>query len=140
MPVTDAVRFEKNGEAMETPIVALDTNEIPRRCRIELMCEAEHALRRCMHIVEEMGADPHLTDAVCSIGEAMRSVADFVDKMPHRHEGIPALEIHFGRIPSSLILEFMSYVVGVMYTGGPATTERTILADHIREAIRADQS
>jgi hypothetical protein len=53
--------------------------EIPRRHQIELMVPAELKIREAVAAVEEMGADPTLTDAVILLGQAKDRVADFVD-------------------------------------------------------------
>lgn len=53
--------------------------EIPRRARIDLMCPAELAIRNAIELVEAMGADPALTDAVVHLSSAQESVADYVD-------------------------------------------------------------
>ena len=53
--------------------------ELPRRCYLDLYTPAELAIRKAMDAVEEMPADPRLTDAVVLLGQAKDKVADFVD-------------------------------------------------------------
>lgn len=57
----------------------LDENGFPRRCRVDLLTDAELAIREAMLAVEEAGAHPLLTDAVVLLGEAKDKVADWVD-------------------------------------------------------------
>lgn len=52
---------------------------IPRRVRIDLMSSGELAIHRAVAVVEEMGADVRLTDAVILLAQARERVADFVD-------------------------------------------------------------
>lgn len=54
-------------------------DQFPRRGRIDQYSSGERAIREALLAVEEMGADPRLTDAVCLLGAAQESVADFVD-------------------------------------------------------------
>lgn len=54
-------------------------NEIPRRNQIKKRSKAELAISSAMLIVEEMGADPLLTDAVVLLDQAFNKVADFYD-------------------------------------------------------------
>mgnify|MGYP001586543406 CR=1 FL=1 len=42
----------------------------------------EAAIRHSVLLVEAMGADPRLTDAVCLLGAARERVADFIDGVP----------------------------------------------------------
>ncbi len=55
--------------------------EIPRRNRVDLMTPAELAIRNAILAVEDLAADPRLTDAVCLLSEALEIVADFVDNV-----------------------------------------------------------
>lgn len=55
-------------------------NDIPRRCQIELHTPAEAAIRAAILAVEEMPADPLLTDAVSLLSDAQGKVADYVDR------------------------------------------------------------
>lgn len=52
---------------------------ISRRARIDLLTPAETAIRVAMIVVEEVGADPLLTDAVNLLQQARDRVADYVD-------------------------------------------------------------
>lgn len=52
---------------------------IPRRAQLELNTPAELAIRSAIQAVEEVGADPLLTDAVILLGQAREKVADYVD-------------------------------------------------------------
>ena len=52
----------------------------PRRGRLGFNTPAEVAIREAMRVVEAMGADPQLTDAVISLGDALEYVADYVDR------------------------------------------------------------
>lgn len=54
-------------------------NDIPRRCRVDLMSPAELAIRNACLAVEEMPADVRLTAAVNLLQEARDKVADFID-------------------------------------------------------------
>lgn len=56
----------------------MDDN-IPRRVRLDLNTEAELAIRHAIDKVEELGADPLLTDAVVLLDEALDKVADYID-------------------------------------------------------------
>ena len=40
------------------------SDQIPRRCRLELLTTEEYAIRNAIVLVEQLGADPRLTDAV----------------------------------------------------------------------------
>lgn len=55
-------------------------DNIPRRIRIDLLSPAETAIRNAMLAVEDMAADPLLTEAVTLLGQAREKVADYVDK------------------------------------------------------------
>lgn len=54
-------------------------NGIPRRIQMEQWVPAEKAIYDAVQIVEAMGADPRLTEAVNLLAEARARVADFVD-------------------------------------------------------------
>lgn len=54
-------------------------NPIPRRINVSRWTPAEHAISAAMRAVEEMGADPALTDAVVLLEQAKSRVADYVD-------------------------------------------------------------
>lgn len=60
----------------------INLNEIPRRCKIDLMCPAELAIVNAMSEVEKMSADVRLTNAVNFLSKAKDSVADFLDNVP----------------------------------------------------------
>lgn len=55
-------------------------NGWPRRARLELMTQAELAIRDAIRAVEEMPADEGLTEAVTLLMRAQSAVADFVDR------------------------------------------------------------
>ncbi len=55
-------------------------SDTPRRCHIEQNIPAELAIRAAIHAVEEVGADPRLTEVVIMLGNALRKLADFVDE------------------------------------------------------------
>jgi hypothetical protein len=55
-------------------------NEIPRRCRLDRMTPAEHAIVAAVDAVEKAGAHPLLTQAVTLLGQARDKVADYVDR------------------------------------------------------------
>lgn len=63
-------------------------DEIPRRARVDLWCDAEKAIQAAVDAVEAMPADVRLTDAVNQLWEARQSVADYVDGVPRR---VPAV-------------------------------------------------
>lgn len=52
---------------------------ISRRVRIDLQVPAERAIGEALGLVEQIGADVRLTDAVILLGQARDKVADFVD-------------------------------------------------------------
>lgn len=54
-------------------------NPIPRRARIDLMTQAELAIRDVSFIVEHIGCHPLLTEAVILLSQAREKVADYVD-------------------------------------------------------------
>jgi hypothetical protein len=56
-----------------------DTNEFPRRSRLDLMTPAEKAIYEAINEVERIGADVKLTNAVIKLQEAKELVADFID-------------------------------------------------------------
>lgn len=51
----------------------------PRRNCLDANHAAELAIRAAVHAVEELGADPMLTDAVVKLGEAKDVVSDWLD-------------------------------------------------------------
>lgn len=54
-------------------------DELPRRCYVDKMEPAELTIMKAIDIVEAMGADERLTDAVTLLGEAKDKVSDFID-------------------------------------------------------------
>lgn len=60
----------------------MKTNEtdIPRRIRIDKLVPAETAIKKATDLVEELGADPRLTEAVNFLSKARMLVADVVDE------------------------------------------------------------
>lgn len=69
-----ARRARKNAGEVEAMIKG-----IPRRSQLESNTPAELAIRGAIQAVEEVGADPLLTDAVILLGQAREKVADYVD-------------------------------------------------------------
>lgn len=57
------------------------SNEIPRKCKLELMSPGELAIHEAKQIVEAMGCDERLTDAIVLLIQAQDKVADFVDNL-----------------------------------------------------------
>lgn len=55
------------------------SNKIPRRNRIDLNCPAEKAIRAAIEEVEELGADPTLTEAIQLLSKAKELVSDYID-------------------------------------------------------------
>ena len=55
---------------------------IPRRIDLQRNTEAELAIRKAVDLVESLGADVRLTDAVVLLNEAREAVADWYDEMP----------------------------------------------------------
>jgi len=51
----------------------------PRRNQVQLMSAGELAIRQAIAVIEAMGCDTRLTDAVALLGKAQDRVADFVD-------------------------------------------------------------
>lgn len=67
----------------ETPPAELPTQSaygFPRRQCLYLMTPAELAIYNAVQAVEEVGADPLLTDAVVLLQRARDKVADYVDR------------------------------------------------------------
>lgn len=63
-----------------------ESDQIPRRARLDGMTGGERAIFAAVREVEEMGVDPRLTDAVVLLQAARDSVADFVDGVNRRRE------------------------------------------------------
>ena len=55
------------------------SNEFPRRIQLQKLTPAELAIVNAVYLVEEMGADVRLTNAVNLLAKARDQVADFVD-------------------------------------------------------------
>lgn len=58
--------------------------DITRRADTQRWTEAEKAISEAIRVVESIGADVRLTDAVILLGAAQDSVADFVDDVRER--------------------------------------------------------
>lgn len=58
----------------------ISDNGIPRRNRVDLLTPVEVSIHRAMLEVEDMPADPLLTDAVTSLEKAKNKVADFIER------------------------------------------------------------
>lgn len=56
------------------------SDEIPRRNKLDKYTPAELAIRDAIQVVEAVGADPLLTEAVILLGRAKDKVADYVDR------------------------------------------------------------
>jgi hypothetical protein len=54
-------------------------SDVPRRIQQDLMEPAELAILLAVQKVEELGADPKLTDAVVLLAQAQALVSDFID-------------------------------------------------------------
>lgn len=54
-------------------------DDISRRICVNLMTPAELAIRNAIIVVESVGADVRLTEAVILLGQAKDKVADYVD-------------------------------------------------------------
>lgn len=65
---------------MNEPITKEDILKgIPRRNRVDKMTIQEQAIHVAMYHVEEMPADPLLTDALILLQQAKDKVSDYVD-------------------------------------------------------------
>lgn len=67
----------------DKPAVELPKNSaygFPRRLCLYLMTPAELAIYNAVQVVEEVGADPLLTDAVVLLQQARDKVADYIDR------------------------------------------------------------
>lgn len=53
--------------------------DVPRRQDMERMSYAEHAMLDAVWLIEDMGADIDLTEAINLIHAARTKVADFID-------------------------------------------------------------
>ena len=61
-------------------------DNVPRRARIDLMTPVELQIRETIYVVEDLGADVLLTDAVILLSQAQEKVADYVDKLSMEKE------------------------------------------------------
>lgn len=59
--------------------MATITKDTPRRIHQELLSPAELAIVAAIRSVEQMAADPRLTDAVFLLMQAQSKVADYID-------------------------------------------------------------
>ena len=57
---------------------------MPRRNRLDLNTPEELAIRNVIDMVEKMGADVKLTEAVIALDKARGLVADFIDSKPQQ--------------------------------------------------------
>lgn len=55
------------------------STEFPRAYDSQRWSKEEHAIQNAIDTVEQMGADPILTDAVCLLLDARKTVARYVD-------------------------------------------------------------
>jgi hypothetical protein len=60
----------------------LESNDVPRRSRLDLCTPTELSITEAMQQVENMGADIMLTEAVNLLQKARDLVSDYVDKNP----------------------------------------------------------
>lgn len=58
-----------------------------RRRDVKRQFPAERAIYTAVRLVEEMGADARLTDAVLSLQEAAERVADYIDGTDRARQG-----------------------------------------------------
>jgi methionyl-tRNA synthetase len=63
----------------------METNEIPRRIRLDQNKPAELAIREAAKKIEELGADVRLTDALNFMWKAMDLVSDYIDENKANH-------------------------------------------------------
>lgn len=54
-------------------------NDFPRKGNLTTMVPSELAIYNAIGEVEKIGADPVLTNAVCQLQEALRSVSNYLD-------------------------------------------------------------
>lgn len=55
-------------------------NEVPRRSRLDLNTPEEKKIYEIISAIEQLGADPLLTDCVNRLLEAKNNLSDWVDK------------------------------------------------------------
>ena len=74
--------------------IAYVTRNTPRRCNTGRLWPAEDAARDAIHTVEQLGADPILTNAVTLLIEAQKMTAAYIDLAlagpPNDNPGTPA--------------------------------------------------
>jgi hypothetical protein len=58
----------------------MSDNGFPRRIRRDLWLPAERVIQEAVDLVEQLGADVALTDAVILLGKARERVADYIDE------------------------------------------------------------
>lgn len=63
----------------QIPLEKTMTEGHPRRIDVRLRVSAETAIAKAIDEVESLGADTRLTDAVIALGNALDSVAAYVD-------------------------------------------------------------
>ncbi len=81
-PYLDTAETAKDPEPTGSkPII--DT-AIPRRTDVRRMMTEEHMIRACVLRIEQMAADPRLTDAVVLLQAARDSFADYIDGVKTR--------------------------------------------------------
>lgn len=57
---------------------------LSRRIHVELQTPSEKAIGDALKLVENMGADPRLTEASVLLSQARSKVADYVDELIER--------------------------------------------------------
>lgn len=97
------------------------SNERPRRIQWEKLTPAERSICAAMEVVEEVGADPRLTDAVVLLQQARDKVADYVDGI--ESQGHKVKPINSGGITPATILgiemDRIAELEGVVIIGFP---------------------
>lgn len=62
------------------PTVAKNNQRaVPRRCCVELLTPEERQIFKAIEMIESMGADSRLTEAVVSLMKARTWLADYID-------------------------------------------------------------
>ena len=54
-------------------------NKVPRRSRLDYNHDSELAIRKAIHEVEKLGADPKLTTIVMGLSTQLANLADYLD-------------------------------------------------------------
>lgn len=57
----------------------MTVDAIPRRCRLEANTPIELDIRKIIHDIEFLEADPLLTEAVDLLTQAREKIADYID-------------------------------------------------------------